>query len=234
MYKLIALTVLLSVQICLSVHPWEQEKEDGYGMGKHTEFVQYTKDNKSKIKAVFYGASICEYFGQAGQHIWAKRYEPKGAANYGIGGDTTPGMLWRFNNHELDGLKPKVFVLTSGHAENYLENNPGTSAADILKGQLETIKELRAKFPEAKVIQMGHTPYGSHLQEYNETQKVNEELKKIDDGKDVFYFDITKEMLDDQGKQIADMFQPDREHFTEKGYQVWDDAMGELFDKLMK
>jgi hypothetical protein len=87
--------------------------EQGYGLGKHNEFLKYTSEHKDQVKAVFIGASITEYWQQEGKQYW-NGFAAKGAVNYGIGGDQTTGVLWRIQNKELDGLHPKVIVVGSG------------------------------------------------------------------------------------------------------------------------
>ena len=68
----------------------------------------------NETKVVFIGASITEFWQNEGKEIWNSYYVNRSAFDYGIGGDTTSNVLWRIQNHELDGLKPKVIVLQIG------------------------------------------------------------------------------------------------------------------------
>jgi len=73
-----------------------------------------TKTHKNDIKVVFLGDSITSGWGGNGKETWNKYYAPRGAYNYGIGGDTTQNVLWRIQNHEFDGISPKIVVLKIG------------------------------------------------------------------------------------------------------------------------
>ena len=88
--------------------------------------------------------------------VWDRYYGPRNAANFGIGGDRTQHVLWRLENGELDGIKPKVVVLMIG------TNNAGRNTADeIAEGVKAIVKELREKLPETKVLLLGVFPRGA-------------------------------------------------------------------------
>ena len=114
MFKLIVLTVF-AVNVCTAdVHPWEPQPGGGGWIQRHQQLEKYTTDHKSQIKAFFIGASITDYYQSDGKQLWESYYVPKGTANYGIGGDTTSNVLWRLQNKEMDGLNPKVIVVSCG------------------------------------------------------------------------------------------------------------------------
>lgn len=54
--------------------------------------------------------------------VWDKYFAPFKPANFGIGGDTTHGVLWRIQNRELEGIHPKLVVLNIG--TNHNKENP--------------------------------------------------------------------------------------------------------------
>ena len=55
-----------------------------------------------RIDLLFVGDSITDGWGRPGRAVWEKTFLPLNAANFGIGGDTTGGVLWR--NAEKKGL----------------------------------------------------------------------------------------------------------------------------------
>src|SRR5262245_37202919 len=54
------------------------------------------------IEMLFVGDSITDGWRNAGQPIWDQHWAQYKPANFGIGGDTTQGVLWRMQNGELD------------------------------------------------------------------------------------------------------------------------------------
>jgi len=96
----------------------------------------------------------------------------------------------------------------------------------------EIVKELRSKLPNSKLIIIGHTPYDRPKLEpiYKHN---NEMLKQMADNKNIYFFDLSSQMVDSKGVQLANMFRPDHVHLSAQGYGVWDHTMRPLFEKLL-
>jgi lysophospholipase L1-like esterase len=82
---------------------------------------------------------------------WGTKYN---ALNLGIGGDRTEHVLWRLDQGEVDGLKPKALMLMIG--TNNLGNNQ--SPEDTILGVTAIVKELREKLPETKILLLAVFP----------------------------------------------------------------------------
>jgi lysophospholipase L1-like esterase len=61
----------------------------------------------------------------------------------------------------------------------------------------------------------------------------NKILSKLDDGKTVFYKDISKEFLDKDGNLPKEIM-PDYLHLSAKGYDIWGKAIKGDLEKLTK
>ena len=85
--------------------------------------------------------------------MWQKYYGDRKAMNAGIGGDQTQHVLWRLDNGNIDGIKPKLAVIMIG------TNNSGTdSSEDIAAGIKAIVAKLREKLPETKILLLGIFP----------------------------------------------------------------------------
>jgi len=71
----------------------------------HERFLGTAKEGKAQI--VFLGDSITEGWRRS-KDIWDKAFGADTPANFGIGGDRTQHVLWRIQNGELNGIKPKA------------------------------------------------------------------------------------------------------------------------------
>ena len=110
---------------------------------RHEGFVAIAK--KGDVDVLFLGDSITEGWEGGGKEVWKKDFRPLKAANFGIGGDRTQHVLWRMQNGELEGIKPKAAVLMIG------TNNPGSNTAEEIADGIEAIvAELRKKRPTPK------------------------------------------------------------------------------------
>ena len=81
-------------------------------VARHEGFVAQAK--QGGIDILFMGDSITDFWRNRGSNVWNQYYAPRHAANFGISGDRTQHVLWRMDNGELDGIKPKVVVLMIG------------------------------------------------------------------------------------------------------------------------
>jgi lysophospholipase L1-like esterase len=152
------------------------------------------------------------------------------AANFGIGGDRTQHVLWRLQNGELDGIEPKVVMLMIG------TNNMGQDSAEqIAEGVTAVVKEINKRSPKTKVLLLGIFPRGNKPGMIRDKIKdCNMIIAKLDDGgKTVKYLDIGGKFLEPDGTLPPEIMY-DYLHLTEKGYQIWADAVKAELEKLVK
>jgi lysophospholipase L1-like esterase len=206
-------------------------------MSRHEKFVAEAK--QGGIDLLFLGDSITDFWRNRGSNVWNKYYASRHAADFGISGDRTEHVLWRLEHGELDGIHPKVAVLMIG------TNNSGDNPADdIAAGIKRMLDDIRAKTPGTKVLLLGVFPRGPRkgkagsaaddsAKRMEVIQAVNEKISKFDDGKTVTYLDIGAKFLGPDGK-IPDDVMPDQLHPSEKGYQIWADAMNPTLDRMME
>jgi lysophospholipase L1-like esterase len=198
---------------------------------RHEAFLKRGKEGP--IGVLFLGDSITAGWAGGGKEVWATHYDKYQPANFGIGGDRTQHVLWRIEQGELDGIKPKVLVLMIG------TNNIPYSAEDILKGDLKIVSEIHRKLPDTKLLLLGIFPRGADPKEPGvanmraKIKTVNDGLAKLDDGKMTRYLDITAKFLDADGNLTKEIM-PDALHPNKKGYEIWAEAMQPLLDEMMK
>lgn len=194
----------------------------------HEQFVKQAKEGKAQL--VFLGDSITAGWGRQ-KEIWEKAFGAYTPVNFGIGGDRTQHVLWRIENGELDGIKPKAVVLMIG------TNNSSTDPADgIARGITKIVETIRAKQPQAKILLLAVFPRGEKPSPNPGREKlaeVNKTIAKLDDGKHVFFLDIGPKFLEPDGT-IAKAVMPDFLHLSAEGYQRWADAIGPKLAELMK
>ena len=193
---------------------------------RHDQFLEIAK--KGGIDLLFLGDSITDgWRGKNGKKAWDEHFEPLKAANFGIGGDRTEHVLWRVKNGELEGITPKLAVLMIG------TNNGKDSAEDVAAGITAIVKEVRAKSAATKVLLLGIFPRGEKPNAGREkNDKVNEIVAKLDDKKDVKYLDIGAKFLAED-KTISKEIMPDSLHLSEKGYQIWAEAILPTVKEMM-
>jgi lysophospholipase L1-like esterase len=196
----------------------------------HERFVKIAQEGKAQL--VFLGDSITAGWGSK-KDIWDKAFGQYTPANFGIGGDRTQHVLWRIQNGELDGIKPKAAVLMIG------TNNVATDTAEgIAKGITVIVETIRAKQPQAKILLLAVFPRGDRptgkLGAANEKLKqVNAIIAKLDDGKNIHFLDIGSKFPQPDGALTKEVM-PDFLHLSAAGYQIWADAISPKLAELMK
>jgi len=196
----------------------------------HERFVKTAQEGKAQL--VFLGDSITAGWGSK-KDIWDKAFGQYSPANFGIGGDRTQHVLWRIQNGELDGIKPKAAVLMIG------TNNSGSDSAEgIAKGVTAIVETIRAKQPQAKILLLAIFPRGDRptgkLGAANEKLKqVNAIIAKLDDGKNIHFLDIGSKFPQPDGALTKEVM-PDFLHLSAAGYQIWADAISPKLAELMK
>ena len=191
------------------------------------------KAKQGDIDLVFIGDSITQGWEGApprgGRDVWAEFYGKRKALNLGIGGDRTQHVLWRLDNGNIDGIKPKLAVLMIG------TNNSGSNTSEqIAEGVKAIVEKLRTKLPETKVLVLAIFPRGEDKTVKNRqvNEGANEIIKKLADDKMVFYLDIGPKFLAEDGTLSRDVM-PDLLHLNDKSYRTWAESIEPSVKKLM-
>jgi beta-glucosidase len=126
-------------------------------------------------------------------------------------------------------------------------NNSGGdqyTAEQIADGIKAIVCRLRTKLPETKVLILAIFPRGDAEQRKNKEQdatpnaqwakndKASLLASKLADDKMIFFLDINKAFLNEQGA-LTRAVMPDLLHPKAKGYQLWAEAMEPTIAKLM-
>ena len=182
------------------------------------------ESRKGDFDLALLGDSITEAW-RGQKALWAERFAPLKAANFGMSGDCTQHLLWRLRNGLLDGPPPKAAMLLIG------TNNLGWSGQSVesaAAGVEAVVHELRGK---TRILLLGVFPRGEKADDpfRAKIKDLNERLSKL---KHVSYLDLGPLFLNADGT-ISRELMPDFLHLSEKGYRVWADAVKEPLRVLM-
>jgi beta-glucosidase len=200
---------------------------EGGWIKRHESFNERVK--QGNVDLIFIGDSITQGWEGAGKNVWSEFYGNRNAVNLGIGGDRTQHVLWRLDNGNIEGIKPKLAVLMIG------TNNSGTNTSEqIAAGITAIVEKLRTKLPETKVLILGVFPRGPNKDDAKRkvNEGANEIVKKLADDKNVFYLDIGPAFLADDGT-LSKEIMPDLLHLNEKSYRLWAESIEPKVKELM-
>jgi beta-glucosidase len=220
-----------------AVTPATRDKD--WWMPRHQE--KAARVAQGNVDLLMIGDSITHSWEKSGKAVWDKYYASRNAVNLGYSGDRTQHVLWRLENGEIDNINPKLAVLMIGTNNS---NGDDYTAEQIADGIKAIVCTLRTKLPETKVLILAIFPRGDaeqrkikeHGATYNDQWAKNDQASqmasKIADGKMVFYMDINKAFLNEEGVLTRDVM-PDLLHPQEKGYAIWAEAMEPTLARLM-
>jgi lysophospholipase L1-like esterase len=140
---------------------------------------------------------------------------------------------------ELKHQKPGIKVLVLGVFPRGNSSDAERSLEQITAGIKPINEELKKEKPDIKRLnavvrkleqQRGTIPAAKLNKKILE---INAIIAKLDDGKTVFYKDIGREFLDQNGGLSGEIM-PDYLHLSAKGYDIWGKAVKADIEKLVK
>ena len=208
----------------------EPKPRDVRWMGRHEGYLKEVKEKAGAVDLLFVGDSITDgWHGQ--KKLWEEAWGKYKPFNIGIGGDRTQHVIWRLQNGEVAGIKPKLAVLMIG-----TNNLGGNKDEEIVDGITGCVKEIQKQLPGTKVLLLAVFPRAAKAADAarGRIKAINTEIAKLDDGgKTVKYLDIGEKFLDAEGNLPKDIM-PDALHPNAKGYQIWIDATKAAVDEMVK
>ena len=209
---------------------------------RHESFNEISR--KGEPQLVFLGDSITQGWAGKGKAVWEKVWVPLKAANFGIGGDRTEHVLWRLENGNFDGLKPKEIVVMIGTNNTGHQGRPQKeingeiyqcTAEQTAEGVKAILAKLKAKCPQAKILLLAIFPRGANPADKFRLQndETNKIIKTFADNKTVFFMDLGPKFLEADGT-LSKEIMPDLLHPNEKGYEIWAGAIEGKVKELLK
>ena len=140
---------------------------------------------------------------------------------------------------ELKRQKPHIKVLVLGVFPRGSSSDAERSLDQITEGVRPINEELKNEKPDIKRLnaavrnlekQRGTIPAPKLNKKVIE---INAIIAKLDDGKTVFYKDIGKEFLDQNGGLPGEIM-PDYLHLSARGYDIWGKAIKADIEKLVR
>ena len=203
-------------------------------VARHEGFLAEARQGKYDL--VFVGDSITDGWRKRGLEVWNKFYAPRHALNLGIGGDRTQHVLWRIEQGELDGLKPKAVVLMIGTNNTGKEKDGSArnSTAEVIEGVTAVVKKIGTKLPRSKILLLAIFPRGTvDAPQRAQIKEINAAIAKLDHGRRVKFLDIGKVFHAEDGS-IPKTIMPDLLHPNAEGYQRWAEAMEPTLAAMLK
>jgi beta-glucosidase len=197
-------------------------RPDKWWQDRHAGFNTNVAALGSKSQVIFIGDSITQGWEGEGKEVWAKYYAHRNAINLGIGGDRTQHVLWRLENGNLAGLKPKAAVVMIGTNNSNGEDN---TPEQIVEGVHAIVSKLRATLPDTKILLVAIFPRSENFGvQRGKLAQINQVLRRAADEQNVFWVDFGHRFLNDDGTMPKELM-PDYLHLSPKGYAIWAEAI---------
>lgn len=225
----------------------EPKPRDPNWMKRHDGYLKEVKEKAGNVDFLLVGDSITDGWHRKDKRplfkesketetaspleLYEQAWGPFKPFNIGIGGDRTQHVIWRLQNGEVAGIKPKLAMLMIG------TNNLSANTNDeIVAGITGCVNEIKKQMPEIKVLLLGVFPRGEKADNpaRPRIKAINEQIAKLDDGgKTVKYLDIGDKFLAPDGTLPKEIM-PDFLHPNAKGYQIWIDATKPTVTEMLK
>ena len=181
------------------------------------EILKYEKNDSvngiKKGEILFLGSSSIRRW-----YSLEKDLFPLHVINRGFGGSTLPEAIYFFNRIAIP-YKPAAIVLYEG-------DNDITApflTPEVTLTMFKLFIRLTEKYlPNTKVFFLSIKPSPARLRYKDKLLITNNLIKDECNKKDnLFYIDITEKMYDSNGEVRKDIFQKDKLHMNNKGYEFW-------------
>ena len=194
------------------------------------------KAKTGRIDVYFVGDSITRRWGALDYPEllanWTSNFFGWNAANFGWGADRIQHILWRLENGELDGVRPKVIVVLAGTNNVGAQPVGDETIADVTRGLVALVEVCKRRAPGATIVLTAIFPRNDNMALVDEIDRINGNLARLADGRTIRFLDVNDKLADKEGR-LFDGVSDDQLHPTVKGYQIWADGLKPIFTELL-
>lgn len=190
------------------------------------------------IDLIFVGASIMEAWDHGeNQAVWSAYYGSRKAVDMGFSGARTENILWMLDNGLVDGIAPKVAVVTIGaNNANRVNGHIPNTSEELAAGIKAIVTRLRTKLPNTKIVLLRLFPRNDIPGANEICAKASALAAKMADSRRVYDLDVSRLFLKPDGsggETVNRALLPDGLHPNPVGNYRWAEAMEPLLTRLM-
>ncbi|MBN2722644.1 MAG: hypothetical protein JXR95_01080 [Deltaproteobacteria bacterium] len=173
--------------------------------------------NCSGKSVVFLGDSITQRWEVNGVFIRNTVLKDYKIINLGMGGDRVENLQYRLNLYPLEKCSVDAVIIMIGTNNTHFREKPEKIAEEVKQVILLT----RKKMPDADIFLYAIFPRGHKPNPYRANNaNVNSIIRKYEDGRKIFYYDISRSFTDEKGI-VSKKIMKDYLHLTSEGYRIW-------------
>lgn len=139
--------------------------------------------------------------------------------NRGFGGSSLPDQI-RYVKDIVFPYQPKQIIIYCG--ENDLASSDTVTAKIVFRRFTQLFNLIRNKLPNVSIVFISMKPSPSRQLLMGKMREGNTLIRNFLKTKPrTGFVDVYKEMIDDEGKPVAELFVEDNLHMNKKGYAIW-------------
>ena len=143
--------------------------------------------------------------------------------NRGFGGSTLLDQI-RYVKDAVFPYKAKQIIIYCG--ENDLASSDTVTAKMVYNRFRQLFNLIRNKSPNVSIVYISMKPSPSRQLLLGKMREGNTLIRNfMKTKKQTGFIDIYKDMIDDEGKPVAELFLDDNLHMNKKGYIIWQKAI---------
>lgn len=214
--------------------PVDRLETDSYDWnGRHAAVLKIQRQLNPEV--VMIGDSITHFWAgqpecrnQRGPQAWKELFGARPVLNMGFGWDRTQNVLWRIDQGELQGLRPRWVVINIG-TNNFSQTKHAraNTPEEVAQGIQAVVRRVRARSPESRIVVMGVLPRGPKPTDSFRAKitALNGLLaEQLNDVPGITFLDIGAKFLQPDG-HLPRSLMSDFCHPTEQGYAIWAAAL---------
>jgi lysophospholipase L1-like esterase len=166
------------------------------------------------------------FVGSSSIRLWeVERFFPGlKVLNRGFGGSQLSDVLQHLDRLVL-AHRPRLVVVYAGDNDIAAGEQPSQVAREFT----ELAQRLHEALPQSRLVYLSIKPSLARWQLFPQMQQANEAIERYCQSHDRCEFvDVSRVMLDGEGKPRADLLVDDGLHLNESGYRLWSDLVRPL------
>ncbi len=191
--------------------------------------AQLNAPQRNQARLVMLGDSMANAWFES--RSFQKQWRKQQPLNLAVSGDQTPHLLWRIERGILDGLAPRLVLLSIG-ADSL---DAGFQPEDTAQGIRAVLEQVRAKLPQTPVLLLALLPAGQHRGDARRglIDATNRQLSALAEPDRVLVVDVGGMFIEADGS-LSTLAMADFAHPTEIGHEALTTSVSLVAQQLMQ